>query len=186
MSCKAIKSITYNLCDTNMGGITKIYLANIDDVSAVTFGTATTLSDSGITGITMVSGKTFEEFAIKKNTSNFTSTLTVNDNGSSYVSTVLSFLLPKMDAAKKAAMNAFMLAEAVAIVKDANGRYWFLGEKWVDDEGIERESPLTNTAGTGETGTAKSDANQYTIELTAETGGYPEEVLGSIVASLLA
>jgi len=178
MSCGAIKAVTYSLCDANMGGITKIYLANLEDVSATTIGTAATLSDSGITAITMVSGKTFEEFTIKKNTSNFTSTLTVNDNGSSYVSTVLSFLMPRMDAAKKAAMNAFMLAEAVAIVKDANGKYWFLGD-------VANEAALTNTAGTGETGTAKGDANQYTVEMTVETNGYPEEVDPTIIAGLL-
>lgn len=176
MSCSTIKSVNFSLCQSNLGGITKIYLANVDDVASVTVGTASTLTDEGITAITMDSGKTFQEFTVKKNTSNFTSTLTVNDNGSSYVSTVISYLMPRMDAAKRAAMQAFMLAEAIAIVKDANGSYWMIGDK---------NNPLTNTAGTGETGTAKGDANQYTVELTAETGEWPYEVTESAVQAVL-
>lgn len=176
MSCSTIKSVNFSLCQSNLGGITKIYLANAEDVKSVTYGTASTISDEGITGITMESGKTFQEFTVKKNTSNFTSTLTVNDNGSSYVSTVISYLMPHMDASKRAAMQALMLAEAIAIVKDANGHYWFIGDK---------DNPLTNSAGTGETGTAKGDANQYTVELTAETNDWPNEVTPSAVETVL-
>lgn len=178
MSCSTIKGVNFSLCDPSMGGITKLYLANIDDVSAVTVGTASTLSDEGITGITMKSGKTFQEFTVKKNTSNFTATLTTSDNGASYVSTVISYIMPRMDASKRAAMQALIMAEAVAIVKDANGKYWFIGD-------VENEAPLTNTAGTGETGTAKGDANQYSIELTAETNEWPNEVDPSIISSVL-
>ena len=125
-----------------------------------------------------MSGSTkFQEFTLKKNTSNFTSTLTVNDNGSSYVSTVISYIMPHMEASKRAAMQALMLAEAVAIVKDANGHYWMIGDK---------DNPLTNTAGTGETGTAKGDSNQYSVELTAETSEWPMEVTADAVASVIA
>lgn len=177
MACSTLKGVNFSLCDPSMGGITKIYLANADEVSAVTIGTASTLSDEGITGITMSGSAKFQEFTVKKNTSSFTSTLTVNDNGASYVSTVLSYVMPRMDAAKRAAMNALIMAEAIAIVKDANGNYWMIGDK---------DNPLTNTAGTGETGTAKGDANQYTVELTAETLGYPQEITADAVASVIA
>ena len=178
MACSTLKGVNFSLCDPSMGGITKIYLANADEVSAVTIGTASTLSDEGITAITMSGSAKFQEFTVKKNTSSFTSTLTVNDNGASYVSTVLSYVMPRMDAAKRAAMQALIMAEALAIVKDANGKYWFIGD-------VDSESFLTNTAGTGETGTAKGDANQYTVELTAETLGYPQEVTADAVAAVI-
>lgn len=178
MACSTLKGVNFSLCDPSMGGITKIYLANADDVSGVTVGSAATLSDEGITAITMNGSAKFQEFTVKKNTSSFTSTLTTNDNGSSYVSTVLSYVMPRMDASKRAAMQALIMAEALAIVKDANGKYWFIGD-------VESESFLTNTAGTGETGTAKGDANQYTVELTAETLGYPHEVTADAVASVI-
>lgn len=176
MSCSTIKSVNYSVCQSNLGGITKILLANSEDVSAVTIGTASTLSDEGITAITMVSGKTFQEFTVKKNTSSFTSTLNVSDNGASYVSTVISYLMPHMEASKRAAMQALMLAEAIAIVKDSNGHFWMIGDT---------NNPLTNTAGTGETGTAKGDANQYSVELTAETTEWPYEVTAEAVAAVL-
>lgn len=180
MACQTIKKVTFDLCEPSMGGITKLYLANIDDVSAVTISTATTFEASaeGITTITMNTDKHFEEFTVKKNTSNLTSTLTVNDNGSSYVSSVISYVMPRMDSAKRAAMQALIMSEAVAIVKDANGKYWFIGD-------VTNSAPLTNTAGTGETGTAKGDSNQYTVELTAETTMWPYEVDGTIIAGLL-
>ena len=177
MACQTIKAVTFNLCEPSMGGITKIYLANADEVSAVTIGTASTLSDEGITAITMSGSTKFQEFTVKKNTSNFTSTLNVSDNGASYVSTVISYLMPRMDAAKRAAMNALIMAEAVAIVKDANGNYWMIGDS---------DNPLTNTAGTGETGTAKGDANQYTVELTAEQNYWPYQVTADAVAAVIA
>lgn len=176
MSCSTIKSVNYSVCQSNLGGITKIYLANAEDVSAVTIGTASTLSDEGITAITMVSGKTFQEFTVKKNTSNFTSTLNVSDNGASYVSTVISYLMPHMEASKRAAMQALMLAEAVALIKDSNGHFWMVGDQ---------NNPLTNTAGTGESGTNKGDANQYSVELTAETTEWPYEVTSEAVAAVL-
>lgn len=178
MSCSTLKGVNFSLCDPSMGGITKIYLANADEVSATTVGTASTLSDEGITAITMSGSAKFQEFTVKKNTSSFTSTLTVNDNGGSYVSTVLSYVMPRMDAAKRAAMQALIMAEAFAIVKDANGKYWFIGD-------VDGAAYLTNTAGTGETGTAKGDANQYTVELTAETLGYPQEVTADAVAAVI-
>ena len=176
MSCSTLKAVNFSLCEPSMGGITKIYLANADEVSAITVGTASTLTDEGITAITMSGTSKFQEFTVKKNTSNFTSTLNVSDNGASYVSTVISYLMPRMDAAKRAAMNALIMAEAIAIVKDANGNYWMIGDK---------DNPLTNTAGTGETGTAKGDANQYTVELTAEQNYWPHQVTADAVASVL-
>lgn len=179
MACNTIKSVNFNICDTSVGGITKLLLANISDVSATTVGTASTLSDEGITTITMNGTAKFQEFTVKKNLSSFTSTLTTSDNGSSYISTTISYIMPKMDAAKRAAMQALIMSEAVAIVKDANGKYWFIGD-------VERDAPLTNTAGTGETGTQRSDSNQFSVELTAETLEWPQEVDPTIISGLIA
>ena len=177
MACSTIKTFNLNLCEGNIGGVVKLYLANVDDVSAVTIDTAATLTDEGITNITMSGSTKFQEFPIKKNTASLTSTLTVNDNGSSYVSSVLSFNMPHMKADKRAAMQALMLSEAIAIVKDSNGHYWMIGDS---------DNPLTNTDGTGETGTAKGDANQYTVEMTAEQNIWPHEVAASAAEAVIA
>lgn len=173
MACSTISGITYSLCESNMGGVKAIYLANREDVSAVNTGTDASITGTCITGITMASGKTFQEFTVRKNTCSMTSTLNVSDNGSSYISTELSIVLRKMDSAKRMAMNALILGECYAIVVDANNIAWLLGF----DEAV------TCTAGGGETGTAKGDANQYTLTLTDESLEYPYELSASALAS---
>ena len=155
-----------------MGGVKAIYLANREDVTAIQTGTDASITGTCITGITMASGKTFQEFTVKKNTCSMTSTLNVGDN-STYVSTELAIVLRRMDSAKRMAMNALILGECYAIVVDANNIAWLLGF----DEAV------TCSAGTGETGTAKSDANQYTLNLTDESLEYPYEINASAFAS---
>ena len=176
MACNNIKSFTLDLCEGNVGGVSEIYLANFSDVTGITTGSTTALTDDGITSISMSGTTKFEKFPIKKNAASFTSTLTVNDNGSSYISTVLSFNMPRMKADKRAAMQALILSECLAIIKDSNGAYWMIGDL---------QNPLTATAGTGETGTAKGDANQYTVELTSETPEWCWEILPSAVDSVV-
>lgn len=177
MACATIKTLTFDLCKGNMGGILEIYFANVDDVSAITVGTAATLTDEGITGIEMSGTAKFQKFSVRKNTSSFTSTLNVSDGGGAYVSTVVSYIMPHMDAVKRAAMEAFMLSDSLCIVKDANKHYWLVGDT---------DNPLSNTAGTGETGVAKGDNNQYSIELTADTAHYPQEVDPDIIENITA
>lgn len=172
MACSTISGITYSLCESNMGGVKAIYLANREDVTAIQTGTDASITGTCITGITMASGKTFQEFTVKKNTCSMTSTLNVGDN-STYVSTELAIVLRRMDSAKRMAMNALILGECYAIVVDANNIAWLLGF----DEAV------TCSAGTGETGTAKSDANQYTLTLTDESLEYPYEINASALAA---
>ena len=71
-----------------------------------------------------------------------------------------------MDTTKRIEMNALLLSDVSVIVKDNNGKYWFLGYS----------EPVTATAGGGQTGQAKTDANQYTITLTDECAVFPYEV----------
>lgn len=179
MSCSTLKGINFSLCEPSMGGIVRLYLCNADEVSAITIGTASTLSDEGITAITMSGSSKFQEFTIRKNTSSFTSTMEKQDNGSVNISTVLSFVMPRMDSAKRAAMQSLLMAEAFGLVKDANGKYWFLGS-------LETDSYLENTSGSAETGVQRSDANQYTVELTVNTNEYPYEVTEDAVSSVIA
>lgn len=172
MACSTISGITYSLCESNMGGVKSILLCNREDVASIQTGTDASITGTCITGITMASGKTFQEFTVKKNTCSMVSTLQVGDN-STYVSTELAIVLRRMDSAKRMAMNALILGECYAIVVDANNIAWLLGF----DEAV------TCTAGTGETGTAKSDANQYTLTLTDESLEYPYEINASALAS---
>lgn len=176
MSCGFITKPTIDLCQTNLGGIVELYLADSESVTSVTVGENSGLTAEGVTAITMSGTSKFEKFNMRKQTSSFESSLVTSDNGASYVSTVLNYIMPRMDASKRAAMQAFILSECIAIVKTANGNYFMIGDK---------DNPLRNTAGTGSSGVAKGDQNAYTVELTAETAEWPHEVLPSAVESVV-
>lgn len=169
MSCiKTLKGIAQS-CEGNLGGILEVYLANKDNVSA-TPGSVTDPITSAvteqITGITLSNSETFKKYYVRKGTSSMTKEVTVNENGSTYVTTSLNLVFARMDAAKRLEMNALAQADLVALVKDANGIVWFLG---FDDA-------VTMSAGGGETGTARGDNNQYTTTLSDESANFPYTV----------
>lgn len=161
-TCNTIKQFTLDRCEANLGGVKKVWLANYVENAA-------TIGDSGATeGIVtdFASGVTWYEYPMRKNTASLTSTLNVGDEGGTYVTTELAMVFSKMDTSKRLAMVALAKGEAMAIVKDANNKYWFLG----------KDNPLTASAGTGETGTGKADPNHYTVTLLDESEEYPHEV----------
>lgn len=164
-SCATISGISYSLCDMNMGGISKIYVANRTDVESVATGTSQTITGNCITGITMASGKTFQEVLIKKNTCSMTSELQIGD-GSSYVQTTLEIALRRQDSQKRMFLNSMILGECYVIVEDSNHFKWLLG----------LDEPVVCSAGGAESGTQKADVNQYTLSLQDTSLDYPFEV----------
>ena len=72
-------------------------------------------------------------------------------------------------------MSALAVNELVAIVKDANGVYWYLG----------MDEAIAATAGDGATGTARGDGNRYTITLQDTSSTFPFEVEASVVEGLI-
>ena len=164
-NCANIKNFTYDACQGNIGGVKKVWIANYVDGAA---GEIPTSGDTEgmITGFTSaVTSGSFYEFQFRKNTASMTSTLNVNDNGSSYVSTELNMIFSRMDADKRAAIMSLVLSEAMVVVEDCNGIRWFLGEL----------NPVSATAGTGETGQQKADNNAYNITLTDDNNGFPRQ-----------
>jgi hypothetical protein len=72
-----------------------------------------------------------------------------------------------METTKRVEMSALAVNDLRAIVKDANGVYWLLGE----------EEPVVAQAADGQTGTAKTDANRYSISLEDNNSTFPKEIL---------
>ena len=179
MACSTLNGgIVFDTCARSMGGISKVYLANYGDVDWANFDLS--LANAGSTGdldsdyriisIPMLSGAShygFFSFQVRKNTGSMTSTLNVDDNTGSSVSTDLVMDWREMEYEKRKAMSAFLQGEFVAIVLDANKHYWFLGANLA----------VTASAGTGETGTANTDANHYTITLNDVSNDWPFEIL---------
>lgn len=153
-----------------MGGIAEVYIANFDDVSTVT------ATDEKISAITMAASAKFKKYAFRKGTGSFTSTLNVDAaNGISYVSTDIVLQFNRMETTKRVEMAALAVNELVVIVKDANGLYWYFG----------KDEPVTASAGDGATGTARGDANRYTITLQDNAKTFPMEVKADIVEPLV-
>ena len=153
-----------------MGGITEVLLANREDVSAVT-------AESGkITEITMASSAKFKKYSFARNTGSMTSTYTIDQaSGVKYVTTDLLLQFNRMETAKRVEISALAVNDLVAIVKDANGIYWYLGY----------DEPVNASAGDGQTGTARGDANRYTITLQDNSKEMPMEVDSTIIAALI-
>lgn len=147
-------------CEPSMGGLKVVYIANSADIEDFV------ITDGQITGITMVSGKTFKTYSFRRNTASMTSTLNVDPANGTSVATdvVLSFL--KQDTQKRIEISALSIGELVLMVQDANGRYWFLG----------KDMPVMASAGGAESGTTYTDGNRYTITLQDNSKDYPYEI----------
>lgn len=166
MACNSIKVFEYNPCVANLGGIKTVWLAEYKEGVIVREGDDANVTEGEITAL---EGVTWTKYPMRKNVASMTSTLNNSTDGASYVTTELSLVFSRMDADKRASIQALALGEVMALVEDNNGFRWFLGA----------DAPLTATAGAGESGTAMSDANRYTITLTDESKEYPLPVSGS-------
>lgn len=165
-------------CDASRGGIVEVYAANYADVTpAFRYDGEEQVpaTRAEVTGITVSSGASFYKYEFRKGTGSMTSTLNIDEaNGVNYVSTELVLQFSKMETRKRIEMAALAVGELVFIVKDANGRYWYLGA----DEAV------TASAGSGQTGQAIGDGNFYTITLLDNADSWPSEVLPSVVEGL--
>lgn len=173
MACSQTLNGIAAACETNVGGIREVYIANYDDVASYEVDASTNLVDT----ITMVSGASFKKYLFKKNTSSMTSTLNVDPTaGVNFVQTDVQLVFAKQDTTKRMEIAKLSLGEVRVIVKDANGKFWFLGG----------EEFVSATAGGAETGVNRTDGNRYTITLTDYSSTYPYEVDPTIVNALLA
>ena len=173
MACSQVLNGIAADCQTNVGGVREVYIANYSDVTAIEVDETSNM----IKTITMADSAKFKKYAFKKNTSSMTSTLNVDPaNGVNFVQTDLSLVFAKQETVKRMEIAKLSLGELRVIVLDANGKYWFLGQ----------EEFVSATAGTAETGVNRTDGNKYTITLTDYSSSYPYEVTPTIVADLIA
>ena len=173
MSCSQVLNGIAADCQTNVGGIREVYIANYGDVTTIELDESSNM----IKTITMADTAKFKKYAFKKNTSSMTSTLNVDPaNGVNFVQTDLTVVFAKQETVKRMEIAKLSLGELRVIVLDANGKYWFLGQ----------EEFVSATSGSAETGTNRTDGNRYQIVLTDYSSSYPYEVDPTIVADLIA
>ena len=169
MACSQTLAGLTRDCTPSMGGIVEVYLANRADITAVT------VTSGVITAITKDTGKKFYKYTFARNTGSLSSNYTIDDTtGAKFVVSDLLMVFNRMETAKRLEISALAQAELVAVVGDANGKYWYLGY----------DEPLVISAGDGLTGTARSDRNGYSITLQDNSAEMPMEVDSTTVASL--
>lgn len=170
MACNQTISGLVRDCAASIGGIVEAYIANYDDVSAVT------IEEGQVKSIAMTASKKFSKYQFRRGTGSLTSNLQVDSaNGGNYVQSDLVLQFNKMETTKRVEIAALAVGELAVIVKDANGKYWYLGA----------EEPVLASAGDGQTGTARGDANRYTITLQDNCSTFPYEVPESVVTPLV-
>lgn len=171
MSCIQTLSGLAKDCSANMGGIVEVLIANFDDVTEVA------VTDGQISTITMAASAKFKKYNFAKNTGSLTSTYNIDAaSGVKYVTTDLLLQFNRMETSKRVEITALALGDLAVICKDANGKYWYLG----------KDEPVNASAGDGQTGTARSDANRYTITLEDESLEMPYEVDPTIISGIVA
>lgn len=171
MSCVQTLSGLAKDCTPNMGGIVEALIANHDDVTELTITTGI------ITAITMASSAKFKRYNFAKNTGSLTSTYNIDPaSGVKYVSSDLVLQFNRMETAKRVEITALALGDLAIIVKDANGKYWYLG----------KDEPVNASASDGQTGTSRSDANRYSITLQDNSLEMPYEVADTALESIVA
>lgn len=158
MACQTLTVGIAKDCESSMGGIKAIWLA---DNGAVEF------SHSGGDTASVPSTSGWYKFNTRKNVSSMTSTLNIDEStGANYVTTELNIVFARMSADKREAISILKECELNAVVEDNNGNAWALG----------CDNPVTVTAGTVQTGTAAGDGNNYSITLTDTSKDLPYPV----------
>ena len=171
MACNQTLTAILRDCSPSMGGIVEVMFANKEDVQEVT------LAEDMVNAITMANGKKFVKFQFARNTGSMSSNYTIDPTtGVKFVTTDLVLVFNRMETSKRVAIKALMQNDLVAIVKDANGKYWYLGY----------DEALNATAGDGLTGTARADRNGYSVTLQDNSHEMPYEVNSEIIAALVA
>ena len=157
--CQALEAVAKS-CENNSGGLHGIALIPQDDVLNVLVNT-TNPGDWEVTGFTLTTLPTpilFTDYYIRRNTSNYTEELASDlVNGSSFVTQTINLIFHRREMATSRAIKILGSGQQYlsAIVKDANGKYWYF--------------PYLQLSASGEgSGTARADGSKYSVTLVAE------------------
>lgn len=167
MGCSSISLANIGKeCRNAKGGVKEIWIVESSKINNVTVNSQTQVITS--IGFRVFSGEQFYHWEFNAETASLTSTLNINgQNGTRYVQSDLILKFSKMESVKRLQIVNATEGEFVVIVKDMNGKYFYLGY----------DNPVFVSAGSGETGTAMGDANCYNLTLTDLSHSLPMEVI---------
>jgi hypothetical protein len=170
MSCALTQNYTLD-CRESLGGVKAAWFIAHADVTAVT-------EASGIvSAITKAAGKVFYKYQLVRNTSSMTENVNSSvENGTVFYAQELSIILNKMQANTRNEILLLAKNNLMAVVEDANGKYWLLG----------KSNGLDLTGGNSGSGTAQGDRNGYTLTFSGGEKELAPEVNSGIIAGLTA
>lgn len=170
MACVAFSGGIALNCENNIGGLTKVYLTDFENVTGIT------ASGGTVSVIGMESATNFYEFEFNRNSATLTEDLTKDiAAGSAFFTQTLTLTIPRRDVEKRNTLSLLTQRDLACIVKDSNGFYWLLGE----EEGMYL-SEATSTSGT-----AKADGSNYVLTLIGEELERAQSVDPAIISGLL-
>lgn len=170
MACISFSGGIAKDCANNIGGLTKVYLTDFDNI------TGFTQSGGTVSAITMAAMTSFYEFEFNRNSATFTEDLVKSvEAGSALFEQTLTLTIPRRDVTKRNILGLLTQRDLAVIIKDSNGIYWYPGE----EEGMYL---LTSTSTSG---TAKADGSNYVLTLKGFEQDRSAEVDPAIVAGLL-
>lgn len=168
--CRKLSGIIRD-CDSNIGGITRAFIACFDSVQKPT---VTADQISAIVGATGENPE-WHEYEFRKETGSVTTTITRDDaNGSLYYESAIVLQFTKQETSKRLEINAIAVGDIAVIIEDNNGKFWYFGFDY----------PVTLGDGTAETGTAFADLNGYNITLNDLSKELPYELSAAAIAQL--
>jgi hypothetical protein len=168
MACTTLETILKG-CDSNIGGITSIYINDQDNVVGPVDVTAYVVTDFG----TLTDQ--FVEFEFRRNTGMYTEEAAIDlVNGSSFYTQTVTLIFHRREAAKSKAIK--ILGEGqrdlALVVGDANGKYWYF--------------PTAQLTAVAEgSGTAKADGSKYSITFVAEAENLAYEVAAAEIPNII-
>ena len=173
MSCLLSAGITRN-CGFQFGGLKKVYLANFEEVSGVTYsGNTGLITHVGFTS----TGGTFYQFEYEPNTAQKLEEL-VAGAVSRFVNQTLNLKLANVTQVKKMTLDELANATLSVILQTQDDLYWMYGEPT-------KSAGLRATVLSIDSGTAQADDAAVTITLVGGNLGYANQVKASAVASII-
>lgn len=167
MACSSATLSGIALDCGNVGGIKKVYIANVADVSSIAYD-----ASGEVSALTMATGKTFKSYSFRKGNASFTVTGARDDkNGTYFAKTDINVQFNKMEKSKRTEMVQLVSASAYVIILDNNGIYWFVG----------KDSYVSVTTGNGQSGATMAEGNFYNVVLSSETAELPNTIASGVV-----
>ena len=172
MSCLLSAGVTRS-CGFQFGGLKKAYIANFEEVEALTYD-----ATGQITGMTMTSGSTWYSFEYEPNTAQKLEELQAGAV-SRFVNQTLNLKLANVTQAKKEVIEELANATVAVVLQTQDDLYWYFGEPT-------KSAGLRATVLSIDSGTAQADDASVTCTFVGGNLGYANTVDSDLVAASIA